>query len=193
MSKKLPIIVFVSGTGTNLKAIIDNCVNAEVVGIVSNNKDAPSVAIPDDIPIYRPHVDSNWNESIEKSVFDWMMGFERRPQMLVLAGFMSILSKDFLEMLNIPVLNIHPSLLPKHKGLNTHQRSYATGDDYHGCTVHIVTPELDSGPILAQRRFYAKPLIATEREDVCKHMEHFLYPTVIDTFAATYHYLEEFL
>jgi len=178
----MPIVVFISGEGTNLKAILDNCINVKVVAVVTDNYDSPILLdLPKDIMIF----------IFSETVNDMFVTLPEYPEMIVLAGFMRILSKEFIDKVGMTILNIHPSLLPKYKGLNTHQRSYDAGDDEHGCSVHIVTPELDSGLILAQRQFNAKFLTVEERKNTCKHMEHFLYPTVIDTCAGIVHYIED--
>lgn len=106
------------------------------------------------------------------------------PDIICLAGFMRILSADFMAKWDGKMLNIHPSLLPKYRGLHTHQRALDAGDSYHGCTVHEVTAELDGGPILGQAR------IAIEADDTAESLaakvlpfEHALYPQVLRRYA----------
>ena len=105
-------------------------------------------------------------------------------KIICLAGFMKILSKDFIEVFKGRILNIHPSLLPKYKGLNTHARAIAARDKFSGCSVHLVTAELDGGPILAQSK------VTIERPDTAETLsskvlkeEHLLYPEVLLNFS----------
>ncbi len=108
-----------------------------------------------------------------------------QPDILCLAGFMRVLTKGFVAPWEGRMLNIHPSLLPKYTGLNTHARALAAGDSEHGCTVHLVTPVLDDGPILGQARV---PVLADDTPDSLAArvlgMEHRLYPAVLRRFAA---------
>lgn len=108
-----------------------------------------------------------------------------KPDIICLAGFMRILSPEFMQHWSGQMLNIHPSLLPKYKGLHTHARAIAAGDSEHGCTVHVVTPELDDGPILGQAKLRIQP------DDTAQTLaarvlplEHALYPKVLRRFAA---------
>lgn len=110
---------------------------------------------------------------------------EARPDIVCLAGFMRVLTEGFVRRWQGRMLNIHPSILPKYRGLHTHARAIAAGDTEHGCTVHEVTPELDEGPILGQARV---PVLADDTPDSLAArvlvMEHRLYPAVLRRFAA---------
>ena len=110
-----------------------------------------------------------------------------QPKLVILAGFMRILSKDFVDHFSGRLLNIHPSLLPKYKGLNTHQRAIEAGDKIHGCTVHFVSNELDSGKIIAQKQCDISNDDTIESLSAKVHqLEHQLYPEVIHQFALGY-------
>ena len=106
------------------------------------------------------------------------------PDLIVLAGFMRILSKEFVDNFENRIMNIHPSLLPKYKGLNTHERVLAAGDTYHGATVHFVTAELDDGPIIVQEKV---PVFPTDSAAVLQQRvhecEYEIYPRAIQWFA----------
>lgn len=110
---------------------------------------------------------------------------EAAPDIICLAGFMRVLTEGFVSRWQGRMLNIHPSLLPKYRGLHTHARALEAGDREHGCTVHEVTPELDEGPILGQARV---PVLASDTPDILAarvlKMEHQLYPEVLRRFAA---------
>jgi len=108
-----------------------------------------------------------------------------RPALICLAGFMRILTAGFIERYQGRILNIHPSLLPKYRGLNTHARALDAGDAEHGCSVHVATPELDDGPILGQARVPVKPGDTPETLAArVLDMEHRLYPAVLRRFAS---------
>lgn len=110
---------------------------------------------------------------------------EARPDIICLAGFMRVLTGDFVSQWQGRMLNVHPSLLPKYRGLHTHARALAAGDNAHGCTVHEVTAELDDGPILGQAKV---PVLAGDTPEVLATrvlaQEHLLYPAVLRRFAA---------
>ncbi len=121
--------------------------------------------------------------AFEKALQDHLL--EAKPDIICLAGFMRILTADFVRQWQGRMLNIHPSLLPKYRGLNTHARALASADTEHGCTVHEVTAELDDGPILGQARV---PILPNDTEqDLAARVlvqEHRLYPTVLRRFSA---------
>lgn len=111
-----------------------------------------------------------------------------RPDIICLAGFMRVLTASFVDSWAGRMLNIHPSLLPKYKGLNTHARALAAGDAEHGCTVHEVTAALDDGPILGQARLHVRPgEDAKHLAERVLRLEHQLYPAVLRRFAAGDH------
>ena len=145
--------VFISGAGSNLKSIIYNSRDpnfpAKIDLVLSNNKKASGInyakkfAIPFKIL-------SNEINKFEKIAAKELV--EKKIELICLAGFMKILSKNFLRTFNGKIINIHPSLLPKYKGLNTHQRAINNKEKYSGCTVHYVNSKLDSGKIILQKK-----------------------------------------
>lgn len=160
--KKLKLGVFISGHGTNLQALIDNCengsCNAEILFVLSNNETAFGLTRAQNhgIPTHViKHSDYQTREAFDLELLKITKQYN--PDFICLAGFMRILTPIFLNEFENRVLNIHPSLLPKHKGLHTHKRVLESGDIKHGCTVHIVTPALDDGEILIQRSISVYP------------------------------------
>lgn len=155
--KKLRLAVLISGRGSNLQALIDACkmpdFPAEIVAVISNRPDALGLERASEAGISAMIVDSDYFKSdkagFEDSLIRTLEGFG--ADLICLAGFMKILSSRFLDHFKDRVINIHPSLLPKHKGLNTHERALKAGDKTHGCSVHVVTPGMDEGEIILQR------------------------------------------
>ena len=158
----LNIAVFVSGHGTNLQAIIDNCANgtchARVVAVISNNENSYALtrAAQAHIPAHVVnHKDFATREDFDRELLKICQGYDL--DLICLAGFLRVLTPIFITPYEGRLINIHPSLLPKHKGLHTHKRVLESGDAQHGCTVHIVIPALDEGPILVQRAIDVLP------------------------------------
>ena len=179
MSSK--IVVLISGGGTNLQAIIDACSDsnypAEVVGVVSNKADAYGLtrAKNSDIStVALSHKDFDSREVYDQALIKKIDCFD--ADLIVLAGFMRILTPSFVQHYQGKLLNIHPSLLPKYQGLNTHQRAIDAGDDVHGVSVHFVTEELDGGPVIEGDN--CDDLAARVHEQ-----EHRIYPLVVKWFA----------
>lgn len=147
----------ISGSGTNLQAIIDavesNKIDAEIVGVISNKADAYGLTRAAQANVAHFAVEAVKGESREAydSRVDAVLQ-TLEPDCIVLAGFMRILSPEFVQRYTQKLLNIHPSLLPKYRGLNTHQRAIDAGDREHGCSVHFVTAELDGGPVILQAK-----------------------------------------
>ena len=182
------IVVLISGDGSNLQAIIDNinngAINGQIVAVISNIENVKGLqrAADNNIPaIAVPHKDFS-----ERSEFDQKLQNtidEYQPDLLVLAGFMRILSEDFVKHFKGKMLNIHPSLLPKYPGLHTHQRALDAKDKEHGTTIHFVTEELDGGPIVLQRSF---PIEASDTAETLnakvQSLEHAMYSEVIASF-----------
>jgi len=185
----LRIVVLISGSGTNLQAILDNIhqtdVPASVVAVISNRADAYGLkrAEQADVPahVLSPR-DHPSRENYDAALQELIDSFE--PDLVVLAGFMRILSDDFVNHYHGRMLNIHPSLLPKYKGLKTHERVLEAGDNEHGCSVHYVTPELDGGPVILQATV---PIAADDTpESLAQRVhqeEHRIYPQVIEWIA----------
>lgn len=157
-SKK--IVVLISGSGSNLQALMDklhkqqiNNQHVEIVAVISNKADAYGLERAREANIPAILVASKGVASREQ--YDALLAAELeqlQPDLILLAGFMRILTSDFVNQYQGKMLNIHPSLLPKYPGVNTHQRAIDAGDEAHGATVHFVTPELDSGPTVLQAK-----------------------------------------
>lgn len=179
------IVVLISGRGSNLHSII-NATNeknfpAKISLVISDNKDALGLKIAKDNNIKSIVIDRKAfsdKDSFEKVIISEIIS--KTPDLICLAGFMRILSKDFIKRFNGNIINIHPSLLPKHKGLNTHERAIKSGDLYGGCTVHYVTDDLDGGEIIAQEKVLIEKDDNTESlsKKVLK-IEHKIYPKSI--------------
>ncbi len=145
--------IFISGSGTNLRSIIrssrDYNFPINVCLIVSNNKNAKGILLAKKFSI--PHICLNTNrDKFEKIILKKII--EKKIEIICLAGFMKILSKRFVRVFKGKIINVHPSLLPKYKGLNTFQRVLKSGEKYTGCTVHYVDEKLDNGKIIVKRR-----------------------------------------
>jgi phosphoribosylglycinamide formyltransferase-1 len=187
MSSK--IVVLISGGGTNLQAIIDACSDnnypAEVVGVVSNKVDAYGLTRAknaDIATVALSHKDFDSREDYDQALIKKIDCFD--ADLIVLAGFMRILTPSFVQHYQGKLLNIHPSLLPKYQGLNTHQRAIDAGDDVHGVSVHFVTEELDGGPVILQAKV---PVFEGDNcDDLAARVheqEHRIYPLVVKWFA----------
>ena len=179
------IVVLISGSGTNLQAIIDACKTADypgkVVGVIYNKKDAYGLTRDNDSGIKTlalSHKDFDSREDYDQSLIEKIDKFE--PDVIVLAGFMRILTPEFVKHYQGKLLNIHPSLLPKYQGLNTHQRAIDAGDEEHGVSVHFVTAELDGGPVILQAKV---PIFDGDTIDELAarvhQQEHKIYPLVV--------------
>ena len=183
------IVVLISGSGSNLQAIMDRLatdkLDAKIELVLSNRADAFGLERAAKAGIPTAVIDHKQFESRE--AFDQAM-IEVidpiNPELIVLAGFMRILSEGFVEHYNGRMIDIHPALLPAYKGLNTHQRALADGVSHHGASVHYVTPELDSGAVILQGRV---PVLADDDEDALQKrvhkIEHVVYPEVVTWFA----------
>lgn len=183
------ILVLISGGGTNLQAIIDastdNNYPAEVVAVVSNKADAYGLtrAQNSDIAtVSLSHKEFDSREDYDQALIKKIDAFD--ADLIVLAGFMRILTPDFVQHYQGKLLNIHPSLLPKYQGLNTHQRAIDAGDEVHGVSVHFVTEELDGGPVILQAKV---PVFEGDTSDELAarvhEQEHRIYPLVVKWFA----------
>lgn len=183
MSHRLAVLI--SGSGTNLQAIIDAIqdgeLQAQVAVVLSNSTTAAGLqrAIRAGIPTltldHRNYPDRN---AFDQAMIAELDRFQ--PDTVVLAGFMRILTTEFVRHYHGRLINIHPSLLPRHKGLHTHRRALEAGDGEHGCTVHFVTEELDGGPVIAQVRVPVLPDddAASLAARVLRE-EHRLYPQTL--------------
>ena len=188
MPQSCRVVVLISGNGSNLQAIIDGCddnLQAEVVGVISNKPDAYGLVRAHHSEIDTSCVIAHQGESRSEYDARLMAVIELyQPDLIVLAGFMRILSDDFVNHYLGRMINIHPSLLPKYTGLNTHQRAIDANDSEHGASVHFVTPELDSGPVILQANV---PVYEGDTADMLAarvhEQEHAIYPLVVKWFS----------
>ncbi|NOY62386.1 MAG: phosphoribosylglycinamide formyltransferase [Gammaproteobacteria bacterium] len=186
----LPIVVLISGTGSNLQAIIDaqasGALNVDIRAVISNRpgvaglERAERAGIPARV---LDHTGFASREDFDKALMELIDGY--RPSLVVLAGFMRILSDEFADHYARRMLNIHPSLLPEFRGLNTHQRALDAGRRRHGASVHFVTSELDGGPLIVQG------VVTVADDDTAQTLaakvqrcEHQIYPLAIGWFAS---------
>ena len=145
------IVILISGRGSNMQAILEAKLNAAIVAVISSNPSATGLQVARDAGINAQvvnHRDYPDRTSFDRALADTIA--EYRPDLIVLAGFMRILTEEFIERFRGKIMNIHPSLLPAFPGLDTHRRALDEGVKVHGCTVHFVTPALDHGPIVIQ-------------------------------------------
>ena len=157
-AKPLRVAVLVSGSGSNLQVLINamqaGALPIEIVGVISNREDAYAITRADDasIPVaVLSHVASGKRMGIktfESHASTQLSAWQ--PDLIVLAGFMRVLSGAFIDNAPAPMINLHPALLPAYKGLDTHQRAIQAGERHHGCSIHVVTAELDAGAVLTQ-------------------------------------------
>ncbi len=180
--KKIKTAVFISGTGSNLKNLIKFSLKKvspiEVNLIVSNNIKAKGLQFAKLYKIKKKVYNYNKKKISEKRILKDLKLNDIK--LICLAGFMKILSKDFIRKFKGKILNIHPSLLPKYKGLNTHHRAIQNKEKYSGCTVHLVNSKLDSGKIILQKKvkLSKKETPSSLQKKILKH-EHILYPRAI--------------
>jgi len=186
----LRLVVLISGTGSNLLAIDDACrdgrIDAQVVAVFSDRPDAGGLARARErglsaaaLPIASGEARSEHDARLLRAIND------SAADLVLLAGYMRILDAAFVEALAGKLLNIHPSLLPRHKGLHTHRRALEAGDSEHGATVHFVTPDLDGGPPVLQARLAVQP--GEDEKALAARVlrcEHVIYPTVVQWVAS---------
>jgi formyltetrahydrofolate-dependent phosphoribosylglycinamide formyltransferase len=182
MVNKIKACVFMSGNGSNLKSIIKNSRDynfpIKIELIISNNIKANGLKIAKKYSIPYKYFSTKNNKLFERnSLFEIK---KRNIKFLCLAGFMKVLSNNFIKSFHHKIINIHPSLLPKYKGLDTHERVLKNKEKYSGCTVHYVTSELDSGKIILQKRIrIGKNETAHSLKLKILKQEHVLYPKSI--------------
>jgi len=181
-SNKIKTAVFISGTGSNLNSLIkfsklkESPITIDI--IISNNPKSEGLNFGKIYKIKKKIFNFKKNASSEKKILIELQ--KNKINLICLAGFMKILSKNFINNFNGKILNIHPSLLPKYKGLNTHEKAIKNKDNYSGCTVHFVNSKLDSGKIINQKK------VKIDKKDTPKTLakkilaqEHKLYPKAI--------------
>ena len=188
MADKIRVAVLLSGRGSNMLALSeykrrDPDRHYEIALVASNVPEARGLVLAKRFGI------RTWSKShrgMAREAFDAMLDDvlrEQRIELVALAGYMRLLSAGFVRKWEGRILNIHPSLLPLHKGLDTHQRAILAGDEFAGCSVHLVTPELDDGPVIAQAR--VKILPRDDADSLAARVleaEHRLYPQALDDY-----------
>lgn len=182
------IVVLISGNGSNLQAIIDACqqqrINGTISAVFSNKPNAYGLerAREANIPAHAlVPADFDGREAYDRELMRQIDAYA--PDLVVLAGYMRILSPEFVSHYAGRLINIHPSLLPKYPGLYTHRQVLENGDEEHGTSVHFVTDELDGGPVILQARV---PVFEGDDEEIVtarvQHQEHAIYPLVVSWF-----------
>jgi phosphoribosylglycinamide formyltransferase-1 len=183
--KKAPVTVLISGGGSNLQALIDACVAddfpAEIVRVISNKEDAYGLKRAGEAGIATEvirHKDYDGRDAFDAALHTAILA--SGAHYVCLAGFMRILTPGFVEKWEGRMINIHPSLLPSFKGMHTHEEVLAAGVKIHGCSVHYVVPEMDSGPIIIQAAVPVMP--GDTRESLAARVlvaEHKIYPIAL--------------
>lgn len=178
------IVILISGHGSNMRALLEASLPCRVAAVISNRADAPGLEIAQQYGIttrvvaHRSHPD---RESFDIELANCIDSY--RPDLVVLAGFMRILTPQFVARYQNKLINIHPSLLPAYSGLNTHARALKDGVKIHGCTVHFVTSDVDHGPIIIQA---AVPVLMDDTPATLAarvlHQEHRIFPQAIRWF-----------
>ena len=187
MQEMYNIVVLISGKGTNLQALIDASRRSsyKISAVISNKAKA--------IGLNKAKISGIDTYVIEQESFDSKLEFEEslatriseiNPKLIVLAGFMKVLGPQFVKLFRGKIINIHPSLLPEYPGLNTHQRVLEDNKKIHGVSVHLVTEDLDGGPIIAQDSVHVLP--NDTAESLAKRVlerEHIIYPKIVESLA----------
>lgn len=178
------VVILISGHGSNMRALLEADLPCRVAAVISNRADAPGLEIAQQYGIttrvvaHRSHPD---RESFDTELANCIDDYQ--PDLIVLAGFMRILTPQFVARYQNKLINIHPSLLPTYSGLNTHARALKDGVKIHGCTVHFVTSEVDHGPIIIQA---AVPVLMDDTPATLAarvlHQEHRIFPQAIRWF-----------
>lgn len=188
-SSRLPIAILISGRGSNMRAIAElaaaGALPVDIRVVVSDQPQATGLELARDMKIPTEIVSPR--DYVDRPAFDRALAAllaRYEPRLIVLAGFMRILTKEFIEPFAGCIMNIHPSLLPKYRGLHTHRRVLEAGDRLHGASVHFVTQELDGGPLILQSCI---EVLADDTEDSLaarvQRQEHRIYPQAIGWFA----------
>ncbi len=174
------VAVLISGRGSNMMALVEQARGYEVVVVASDNPEAPGLAwaAARGIPTFALSPRGIGKRAMEDAFLAEFVKYD--VQAVALAGYMRLLTPQFIEKMRGAIANIHPSLLPLHKGLDTHARALAAGDTRHGCSVHLVTEELDGGEVLGQAEV---PVLPGDTPDILAArvlaQEHRLYPRVL--------------
>lgn len=178
---KLAIVVLISGNGSNLQAIIDAGLPVDIRAVISDKSDAYGLqramraGIPTEVVLSR---DYDGRQAYDEGLLKVLRRYQ--PELIVCAGFMRILGANVVDAYEGRIINIHPSLLPKYPGLNTHARVLQSKDHEHGVSIHLVNQELDAGPLLAQAAFKVCPEDTPESLAQKAHeLEHQMYPQLL--------------
>jgi phosphoribosylglycinamide formyltransferase-1 len=190
------IVVLISGNGSNLQAIIDHCesgnINGEITCVVSNKDDAYGIQRAETSNIKTEIINEDKFESrkdFNEELFNLLLNLN--ADLIVLAGFMKILNEKTANYFFGKIINIHPSLLPKYPGLNTHTKVIDNKEKYHGVSIHYVSSQLDAGPLIAQGQIIVNKDESVERlEERIHKVEHMIYPEVIKLICDNKIYLE---
>ena len=188
-ARNIRLVVLISGRGSNLQAILDQAASGElpveVAAVISNRPGVAGLERARQAGV--PALELDHKEFADRPAFEAALIElidRHRPDLVALAGFMRLLTADFTERYQGRLLNIHPSLLPKFRGLHTHERALAAGETEHGASIHFVTAELDGGPVIVQARV---PVLPGDDPDTLAarvlEQEHRLYPLAIRWFA----------
>jgi phosphoribosylglycinamide formyltransferase-1 len=184
----MAVVILISGRGSNMRSIVRavraGVIPARIAAVVSNRPDAAGLDYARSEGLTTRVVDHTAHAGRREFEAELFGEIERlRPGLIVLAGFMRVLTAEFVARFSGRILNIHPSLLPRHRGLRTHQRALDAGDGEHGVSVHFVTAELDGGPVIAQTVI---PILTGDTADTLASrvlaLEHRLYPEVVRWF-----------
>ncbi len=184
----MKLVVLISGNGTNLQALINaqqaGRLRGEIAAVISNRADAYGLQRASEAGIATQVI--RGQDYADRAAYDSALGDAIEAlgaELIVMAGFMRILTPEFVQRFAGRMLNIHPSLLPKYQGMNTHQRALAAGDTEHGTSVHFVTEELDGGPVILQAKV---PVFAEDDAEILTErvqtQEHCIYPLVVNWF-----------
>lgn len=186
---RLPIVILISGRGSNMQVIAQRAAGGElpveVRAVISDRANAGGLATA--VAMKIPVAALSPREFADRATYDAALaelvaGYQ--PGLVVLAGFMRILTPGFIDRFADRILNIHPSLLPKYRGLHTHRRALEAADAVHGVSVHFVTQELDGGPVIVQARLDVRPQDTEASLSArVQRQEHSIYPQAIDWFA----------
>lgn len=180
------LVILISGSGTNMLNIAEHCtqerIAGQVVAVIANKADAGGLVKAAELGLptaVLAHNTFDSREAYDQALAQLVESFQ--PDVVVLAGFMRILTADFAERFKGRILNVHPSLLPKYKGLHTHQRALENGDSEHGVSIHFVTEELDGGPVVLQAKI---PIFDGDTIDDLQErvheQEYRIYPLVVN-------------
>ncbi len=189
-SQNKRVVILISGSGTNMLNIAEQCaeqrVAGKVVAVIANKADAGGIAKAAELGLETAvlaHREFASREAYDQALAELVASYQ--PDVVVLAGFMRILTAEFVQPFQGRLLNIHPSLLPKYKGLHTHERALENGDPEHGVSVHFVTEELDGGPVILQAKI---PIFdgdtINDLQQRVHEQEYRIYPLVINWFCS---------